>query len=226
MEHLPPLAEAGLYEPPQLLLRIKREAPWEYVANDDRGLNRWRRLEGRRGHGACHAYVGVVLDEDGQVAHGPRDSGNTLRDLALQHQNKAIRTWITAQHVVKHGRRDVVRQVSHDVVRRRDELSEGYIERIGLDQRKAADCDFGKARPKMANKPGVHFDCCDVRAAVEQGAGQDAETRPNLEYVPPRRRVSQFDDVLEHPTVDEVVLTTLLACAKPVAVQVTLDTLG
>ena len=61
--------------------------------------------------------VGVVLDEDREVAHPARRRGDPLGDLGLDHQDEPLRARRPLQQPVQDRAGDVVRQVRHDAVR-------------------------------------------------------------------------------------------------------------
>ena len=139
-EHLAALAEARLDEPPQAVLLAGRRAGVAVVRlhDDDRRLDRRRRLEcaGRDLEGDPHP--GVVLHEHGQVAHLPGRRGDPLGDLALDHQDEALRARRLAEQAVQDRAGDVVREVGHDVVRRRHEADEVLVQGVALDEAQLA----------------------------------------------------------------------------------------
>ena len=78
-----------------------------------------------RGHPERDPRLGVVLDEDRQVRHVAGRRRHAFGDLALEHQDQALRARRTGQQPVQDRARDVVRQVRDDVVRRRHEARRG-----------------------------------------------------------------------------------------------------
>ncbi len=134
VEHLAALAEAGLDEPPQVLLRGRVQAARARLTDQDGGRDLRRRLERLGRHDPRDPYAGVVLDEHGEVAQAARRRGDPLGHLALDHQHEALRTGLAAQRVVQDRAGDVVRQVGHDVPGRGDERGEVLVERVALDE--------------------------------------------------------------------------------------------
>ena len=92
VDHLAPLAEGRLDEPPQLVLGLGLQAVVGVVRldHDDRRLDGRLRLEGGRRDAEGDPDPGVVLHEDRQVAHLPGRRRDPLGDLALDHQDQPL----------------------------------------------------------------------------------------------------------------------------------------
>ena len=118
VEHLATLAEAGLDQAPQPLLRLLVEAAWLRRAHEDGRVDLRSRLERGRRHGEGDAHVRVVLDEHREVAHRARRRRDPLRDLGLDHEDEPRRTRLAAERDVEDGARDVVRDVRDERPRR------------------------------------------------------------------------------------------------------------
>ena len=227
VEHLASLAEAGLHEPPELLLVLRRQAAGNRSPDQQRRLDLRSRLECRRWNRARDAHLGVVLDEDRQVAHAARRRRDTLGHLALDHDDETLRPRLVTEQVVHHRAGDVVRQVGGHVERRHDQVVEWHVQHVRLHQAQVTVVDrLHEARLQMGRKALIDLDGGDEGALGQQRAGQHAKARPDLEDRLARLDGGQLDDVLDHLAVDEVVLAAALARREAVAAQVALDAFG
>ena len=167
------------------------------LEDQDGRLHLGRGLEGLPRHPANDPGGGVVLDEDGQVAHAARRRGDPLGDLALDHQHAALGARRLAEQPVEDRAGDVVRQVGHDVVGRRDEAARstgrGRPPRRGAARRpRARRRRRRSAKPREAQAP-VELHRGHAGAGREEPAGQDARgparsrARPRPGSGPPRR---------------------------------------
>ena len=187
VEHLAPLAERGLDEPPQLVFlgRIEAVVRGERLDDDHRRLDGRLRLERRRRHGERDPDAGVVLDEHREVAHPTRRRRDPLGDLALDHEDETLGPRRLTEQPVQDRARDVVRQVGHDVVGRLDEVDEVLVERIAFDESQGIDAVEPLAEERR--QTAVELDGRDRGAGVEETAGQETEARADLEDPPARR---------------------------------------
>ena len=165
----------------------------------------------------------MVLDEDGQVAHRAGRGGDPLGDLALDHEDGPLRPRRVPEQPVEDRARHVVGQVRDDVVRRREQRARSWSSAspsmrwslpgavgIGHGPR-----DLGGESRRGGRERVVELDRRHRRARGEQAAGQDAESRADLEDPPSRRRRGVGEDRVEDVDVGEEVLRQAVAGWRP-----------
>ena len=179
VDHLAPLAERRLDEPPQLVVLVRRRAP---RAAPSAAGSRTMTADSTLGSGSnapggtrnAIRTAGVVLDEDRQVAHRAGRRGDPLGHLALDHEHGPVRARRLAEQPVEDRARHVVRQVGHDVVRRGEQGRELLVEGVAFDE----------AQP--AGRAGVGLRAGDAARRTSSAAARPAPGRARRPS-PPRR---------------------------------------
>ena len=160
---------------------------------------------GPAGRGEHHGQAPVGL------AAGRRD--DAIDDLLLQHEMHVGDGGARFEQVKEQRRRDVVRQVAADAKRRSAAVQGGEVdvEHVGLvDDEFAGPC---RALPQQPGEVAVDLDDLEALAALEEGQGQRAAPRADLDDAFAGLRVDRRDDSREDARVMQEMLAEALARA-------------
>ena len=156
--------------------------------------------------------AGPLGDELNENGHGPIRFGLRLgeepvRDLTLHHDAPQVDDRKAVEALGDQRGRDVVRQVGDELLRRRLERAQIERERVAEVELHLLASGERLAEPRL-ERP-VELDSVDVRDAVGEVDGQDAEPRADLEHDVGRVELGEPADYAEDVLVGEKVLSEL-----------------
>ena len=202
---LAPVGEGGLDDALQLRVPVgEGDAP----ERDERRVDVRARPEDLARDRVEAGSLGRELDEhrDGAVGLRRGRGEEPVGDLPLHHHAPELDGRQPVEALDDHGRGDVVRQVRDELLRR----ERGQVERERVAE---VEVDVGSRRQPLAERRlerAVELDRVDVRDAVGEIGGEDAEARADLEHAVLRRELGEAADHAEDVLVGEEVLAELL----------------
>ena len=142
---------------------------------------------------------GGRLHGDRQIRKVTGRRRDPLGDLALDHQHQHRRGRLDAQVTEQERRRDLVRQVCDELVRRSQIVGRIELQRVALDD---LDVLWHQAR-QHGRQVAVQLERDDPPRPPRQLLGQDAEARPDFEHLVVGRQRGGRRDLARDPDVGQ-----------------------